>query len=301
MRSPAFRAIGECMVEMAPAGNDGLYRMGFAGDTFNTAWYVRASTQADTEVSYLTAVGADNVSGRMLEFMQAGGIDTSHIARLADRTVGLYMIHLQDGERSFSYWRSNSAARQIAHYLPDVSGYVQPGDVFHFSGISIAILLEEDRQRLIDFLARAKNAGAVISFDPNIRPALWNDAKEIANWLAKSASLSDLAFPSFDEEANLFGEKELAAVAKRYLDWGSKHVIVKNGAKGGMIARSASDLITFDPVPATLLVDTTAAGDSFDAGFVVEYMKGSPLEACAAAGALLASKVIGKHGALVPV
>jgi 2-dehydro-3-deoxygluconokinase len=275
--------------------------MGFAGDTFNTTWYVRALTGTDTEVAYLTAVGADNVSARMLEFMQSAGIDTSHIVRLAERTVGLYIIHLQDGERSFSYWRNNSAARQIAHHLPNVSRYVQPNDVFHFSGISIAILTDEDRQGLLDFLARAKDAGAVISFDPNIRPALWNNDKDIATWLAKSAALSDLAFPSFDEEASRFAESDLAAVAKRYLDWGSKQVIVKNGGKGGVIARSANDLVGFDPVAAPLLIDTTAAGDSFDAGFLVEYMKGRPLEKCAAAGALLASKVIGRHGALVPV
>ena len=104
--------VGECMVELAPAG-DGLLRQGFAGDTFNTAWYLKR-LRPDWQVDYLSAVGSDAISDAMLGFMAAAGIGTDHVARRTERTVGLYLITLDKGERSFSYWRSQSAARTLA-------------------------------------------------------------------------------------------------------------------------------------------------------------------------------------------
>ena len=102
-------SVGECMVELAPAGAD-RYAMGFAGDTFNTAWYLRHALPNSWAVDYLTAVGQDQISDRMVAFMSGEGIGTATIQRLSGRSVGLYMIQLQAGERSFAYWRSQSAA-----------------------------------------------------------------------------------------------------------------------------------------------------------------------------------------------
>ena len=109
----SFLALGECMVELAQTG-DNLYRRGFAGDTFNTAWYARRLLPADWQVSYGTCLGKDAVSDEMLAFFDAQRINTDSVRRLNDRTVGLYMISLNAGERSFSYWRSQSAARLLA-------------------------------------------------------------------------------------------------------------------------------------------------------------------------------------------
>ncbi len=103
--------IGECMLELAPAGAPDTYRAGFAGDTFNTAWYARRLAPAGLEIAYMTAVGQDAVSDRLEDFTRAAGIVPEFIRR-PDRTLGLYMIELKDGERSFAYWRGQSAARR---------------------------------------------------------------------------------------------------------------------------------------------------------------------------------------------
>ncbi|MEO2038738.1 MAG: PfkB family carbohydrate kinase, partial [Martelella sp.] len=68
-------SIGECMVEMAPRA-DGAYMRGFAGDTFNAAWYLAKLLPEDATVDYFTAVGTDAVSGEMLEFMERSGVGT---------------------------------------------------------------------------------------------------------------------------------------------------------------------------------------------------------------------------------
>ncbi|TKA96061.1 sugar kinase, partial [Cereibacter changlensis] len=108
-----FVALGEAMVEMAPTGEPGTFAMGFAGDTLNTAWYLRRALPG-WSVDYATCIGTDAVSDRMLGFLEDAGIGVGHVARLAERTVGLYLIELRDGERSFSYWRGQSAARLLA-------------------------------------------------------------------------------------------------------------------------------------------------------------------------------------------
>lgn len=105
--------IGECMVEMSP-NEDGSFTKGYAGDTFNTAWYLKGELPNTWRVSYLTALGNDTASNQMVDFMNASGVSTEYVGRLTNKTAGLYMIHLNEGERSFSYWRENSAAREMA-------------------------------------------------------------------------------------------------------------------------------------------------------------------------------------------
>ena len=125
-----FLAIGECMAELAPAGQHDAFRLGFAGDTFNTAWYL-ARIAPDIDVSYLTAVGDDAISQEMRSFMRDSQISDSHVQVIKGKTVGLYLIHLQDGERSFSYWRDTSAARQLAADAPSL---MQAGRAFRCFG-----------------------------------------------------------------------------------------------------------------------------------------------------------------------
>ncbi|MEC9462018.1 MAG: PfkB family carbohydrate kinase, partial [Pseudomonadota bacterium] len=107
-------SIGECMGELSETGTPGALSMGFAGDTLNTAYYLRRSLGTDWQVDYLTAIGTDGLSDRMLGFLTAEGIGTNHIRRLSDKTIGLYYITLKEGERSFTYWRNDSAAKRLA-------------------------------------------------------------------------------------------------------------------------------------------------------------------------------------------
>ncbi|MBL8562857.1 MAG: sugar kinase, partial [Gemmobacter sp.] len=105
-------ALGEMMVELSGAG-PGLWRQGFAGDTFNTAWYL-AALRRDWCVSYGTRLGSDPLSAAALAALTAAGISDHWITRDPRRSIGLYMIALHEGERSFSYWRGQSAARLLA-------------------------------------------------------------------------------------------------------------------------------------------------------------------------------------------
>ncbi len=289
--------LGECMVEMAPQ-SDGNFSMGFAGDTFNTAWYARACLPADWQVDYLTAVGRDAVSDRMLDFMQKAGIGVSHVARLEGRTVGLYLIELQGAERSFSYWRSASAARSLADDPDRLELALAGARLAYVSGITLAILEAAARRRLLCALAAAKKQGTLVAFDPNLRPRLWSSEATMCAAVTEAAALADLVLPSFEDEARHFRDTDPMATVTRYLGAGAKAVVVKNGAEE-MLYSDSTALARHRPAPVHPVVDTTAAGDSFNAGFLAAWLGGQDPVAAMAAGAAIAGRVIATRGALV--
>ena len=290
------------MVELAPAGQ-GLLRQGFAGDTFNTAWYLKRLCP-DWSVDYVSAVGSDALSQAMVDFMAGAGIGTDHVARRAEQTVGLYLISLKDGERAFTYWRGQSAARTLADDPEALARALTGAGLVVFSGITLAILAPDRRAGLLEALRRC---GAVVAFDPNMRAGLWSSPADMADWMVRAAAVADIVLPSFDEAAGLWGDAAPEETLARWRDMGPGTVVVKNG--GGRIwAWDHAGVVSFDP-SAVVAVDTTAAGDSFNAGFLAARLGwagrggaglgGAGLLDCLRAGAGLAGRVIMATGALV--
>ncbi|NHT76356.1 sugar kinase [Rhizobiaceae bacterium CRRU44] len=293
-------AIGECMVELGDAGS-GLLRKGFAGDTLNAAYYVRTYLPADIDVAYLSAVGTDLLSQEMLAFIEAKAILTEDIRQIDGAAPGLYMIHLQDGERSFSYWRSASAARKLADDAAHLRSAIEKADTIVFSGITLAILSPEARETLILELRRAKAVGKRVVFDPNIRPRLWEDAATLRAVVEAGARTSTVLLPSFDDEQVHFGDADPEATIARYRQWGADMVLVKNGGGDALLSAEGSDVARISPPKVEAVVDTTSAGDSFNGAFLAKVLAGvAPAEAAAFA-ARVAAAVIAHHGALVPI
>lgn len=293
-----FVSVGECMVEMSESG-DGLYRLGYAGDTLNTAWYARARLPKDWQVDYVTAVGDDLYSNEMLAFFAANGLGTGRIQRLAGKRPGLYLIHQKDGDRHFTYWRGQSAAKQIADDAEALNAALAGADIAYFSGISLAILAARSRGRLLKAIYAAKQGGARVAFDPNERPALWTSPRVMGSTICAAATVADIVLPTFPDEQVLFGDASPEAVAQRYLDWGAEEVVVKNGGDPAFVAsREGQGWVA--PKPGAKSVDPTGAGDSFNGAYIAARAKGAaPLEAAEAAHAT-AAIVIGHRGALVP-
>lgn len=290
--------IGECMLELAPAGVPDTYRAGFAGDTFNTAWYAARLARAGLEVAYLTAVGTDAVSQRLEDFTRAAGIVPEFVRR-PDRTLGLYMIELSNGERSFAYWRGQSAARTLADDLDDLPG-IGPGDLVYLSGITLAILPEAGRARLLALLDRKRAKGVRIAFDPNLRPRLWPSPEAMRDAVMEGARRADVALPSHEDEAVWFGDSGPEATAARYAAAGAGLVAVKDGPNP-VLLRAGADTLPITPEKVERIVDSTAAGDAFNAGFLVGLEAGLSPTAAARQGCALSARVITQRGALAEV
>lgn len=293
MTPPRFLAIGECMIEIAPA-TGGLYSMLYAGDTFNTAWYIQRQLASGT-VGYCTATGDDSASTGMVDFMTGAGI-TTHIRQVADRTVGLYAIHIDNGERSFSYWRSNSAAKQLAADPAWLTQQLAGHSHIYFSGITLAILDAQDRPAFLDAIRNARENGASIIFDTNLRPKLWPNVDAMRTEISAAAKLADVVLPSFDDEAACFGDATPADTIARY---DAPLTVVKNAGDPVTVQYKGKAATTHPVMTVTDVVDSTAAGDSFNAGFLAAWMQGKSADESVAAGSKLAAYVVTGKGALV--
>ncbi len=286
------------MVELSQ--EDGaLWRRGFAGDVLNTLWYARARMGDDDTIGFYSAVGDDAASGEMRDFITEAGIDTTPLQTLPNGVPGLYMIHLDGFERSFSYWRSTSAARQMMTNIDALWSAVSKPDFVYFSGISIAILSPEHREAMLDGIRAHMKEGAQLVFDPNIRPRLWENDAVMRDTITKAAGVADIVLPSFDDERDTFGDKTPDETAARYLAGGARKVIVKNGEEPTLMA--TPDLQTFvDVPPVSNVVDTTAAGDSFAGGYLSELAASGDDVAAVRAGQATAATCISFKGALAP-
>ena len=285
------------MVEMAATGA-GTFRQGFAGDTFNTAWYARRALGPGWTVSYFTAVGDDRISTRMLDFMRSHHVDTSQIVRRTGRSPGLYMIELDHGERSFSYWRDTSAAKSLADDTAALTGALEGADAVYFSGITLAILAPDARARLLASLAGARARGAMIGFDSNIRLRLWPSAEEHRAAIRAAARVATVALPTVPDELDVFGEPDAEAVARRYVADGVPEVVVRAGADPALVVWPHGRSLVA-PVAGVVPVDTTGAGDSFNGSYMAARLAGDGPEEAARKAHATAARVIQSYGALV--
>jgi 2-dehydro-3-deoxygluconokinase len=293
--------IGECMVELQKSGD--LYKQSFGGDTLNTALYLsRMTKNRGLQTSYVTGLGKDPFSKQMLAQWIEEGIDTSLVSISENKLPGLYSIDTTaDGERSFFYWRNDSAAKFWLREknVTEVVTELCKNQVIYLSGISLAILPTDCLNKLIDILTQCKAAGVTLSFDNNFRPALW-ESKHTAQ-LAYTAilKLTDIAFLTFDDEVALYGDTTEQQCIQRTQALGVNEIVIKRGADDCLII-TGDVTISVPAIKVSNIVDTTAAGDSFSAGYLAKRLTGGTTQQAAISGHTLAGTVIQHRGAIIP-
>jgi len=298
-RKPSVVAVGEVMIELTRA-SDGGYRLGFGGDTFNTAVYL---ARGGTEVAYATAIGDDPYSEALMSLASAEGMSTELMIRVAGRTPGLYLVETDGrGERSFTYWRDKSPARDLFE-LPEWSRIAESlltARLIYFSGITLSLYSNVGIGRFLAVTELARKNGARVAFDGNFRPRGWNgDPARTRTVFAEALKRADIALPTFDDEALLWGDASPEATVERLQAFGIGEIVVKNGANSALVVAGGSrDLV---PVPEIVVpVDTTAAGDSFNAAYLSARLGGEPPSAAAISAHRLAGQVIRHRGAIMP-
>lgn len=283
--------IGEAMIELSLQGT--AAQVGVAGDTLNTAIYLKREAP-DLTVDYLTCLGDDPFSDQIEAFISDQQIGTAGILRIAGKSPGLYAITTSDtGERSFTYWRSAAAARDLFQ-TPDGTAFdfLANYDLVYFSGISIAILPQEVRLDLLDWLDRSS---VRLAYDSNYRPRLWEDQKTAQTVTRAFWKRADLCLPSIDDEMALFDETA-AEVTDRFAKTADQGAL-KRGPEGPF---SLGSTCTQSYPEAPRVVDTTAAGDSFNGGYLAGLLSGKSQADALMQGHLCASRVVQHRGAIIP-
>lgn len=293
--------IGECMVELKKV--DSSLHQGFGGDTLNTAIYLsRLTKSAGIDVSYVTALGKDPFSKEMLNNWQSENINTDMVYISDTKLPGIYAIETTpDGERSFFYWRNDSAAKNWLKTL-SISNLVDKlsqHQLIYLSGISIAILAPECRERLLETLAKCKEKGVSIAFDNNYRPTLWETAEDAQSWYTRILKLTDIAFLTYEDEQILWGDHSEEQSVSRSVSFGVKEIVLKRGGDACFIV-AKDKTYTVAPSPIEGIIDTTAAGDSFSAGYLAKRILGGTEVESALVAHKVAGTVIQHRGAIIP-
>lgn len=296
MAADGVASIGECMLELS--GQTGPnWRMGFAGDTFNTLWALHALS-GERPATYVSAFGDDPFSQGQISFFAENGIGIGASPVIPGARPGLYAITLTGAERAFTYWRSDAAARRLASDPTALAKSLENQALVYFSGITLAILDGAARKTLLAAIAKARAAGSLVAFDPNYRPRLWQSREEAQAAILGALAVTDIALPTFPDEQMLFGDTAPQVTAERLGKLVSE-VVVKNGEEPALIATGG----TLQPVPAqhvAVPVDTTGAGDSFNGGYLAARLAGHvPAEAVQRAHHVAAA-VVQVRGALAP-
>ena len=279
--------------------DQGSMTLRFGGDTLNTAVYL---ARLGVHSAYVTALGDDGMSDWMVRQWQSEGVDCTYVRRLPDSVPGLYMIRVDNlGERSFLYWRDQAPVRrffedesQVIKLFESLNGF----DWVYLSGITLALFNNADREKLLARLERYREQGGKIAFDGNYRPRLWEDHREARVAFERAYRMSELALPTVDDEVLLFGDDDSEAVARRLQNLGVPEIVLKIGPDGCIVIANSIK----EPVPtrAVTVKDTTAAGDSFNAGYLAARCRGDEPVLAARAGHRLASTVIQYSGAIIP-
>jgi 2-dehydro-3-deoxygluconokinase len=295
-------SIGECMIELRHRSEREL-ELGFGGDTLNFAVYLtRLSRGRDVKVDYVTALGDDPYSDAMLAAWRAEGIGCDLVARLRGRLPGLHTIRTDaQGERTFTYWRSASAARDVlrgahgSHIAERLASY----DLLYLSGITLSILDPTQRETLMALADQVRATGGRIVFDSNFRPAGWPDRNEARATFDRMLRRVDIALPTLDDDQALFDVADAAACAARLHGLGVAEVAVKLGARGCFLSSDGRGR-PVQAEPVARVVDSTAAGDSFNAGYLAARLAGAKPDVAALQGHRIAARVIGHPGAIIP-
>jgi 2-dehydro-3-deoxygluconokinase len=291
--------VGEVMVELA-RGADGRFGLAYGGDTFNTAVYL---ARAEVPVAYATALGDDPYSDGIAALAAAEGVGTDLIMRVPGRMPGLYVIETDaGGERRFYYWRETSPARDLFE-LPQweaiADGLLTAG-LIYFSGVTLSLYSNNGLGRLLAVIEMARKNGAKIAFDGNFRPRGWKgDVNRTRTVFVEALKRVDIALPTFEDEALLWGDASPEATVERLQAFGIGEIAVKNGPNSALVATAGGR----EQVPVPQIVepiDTTAAGDSFNAAYLAARLAGEAPAPAAATAHRLASEVIRHRGAIVP-
>ena len=287
--------IGEAMLELFRNGE--VWRLGYGGDTLNTAIHL---ARAGHDVRYLTALGCDPLSAGLKAEWAGEGLDTSLILDHPTRSTGLYAISTDViGERSFTYLRDTSAAREM-FALPGIDAALaaaEQADLIFYSLITLAILPRKAREQLFALCRRINARGGKVAFDSNYRPRLWASAEEARDARDAAIACADIGLPTLEDEAllsNGTNETSSRSVAVHWHELGCAETIVKLGAEGACL----SDGTLLPPPHVLQPVDTSGAGDAFNGGYLAARMNGASVEDAALAGHRLAGWCVMRAGAV---
>ncbi len=226
------------------------------------------ATKLGVNTAYLTKVGKDGFGDFLIETLNREGVDISHISQSDDYATSLAFVSLsEEGEREFVFFRKAAAD---LHFTEDDFKDVEfcEGDALEYGSVALQTEVAKCTHRyLID---KAKKAGALIFFDPNLRFNLYKDKEELKDIVKEFASYADVIKVGDDELEFLTGKSGEEAVEAMF-GGNLKLLLVTLGGKGAKLYLSDGRRASCAGYKVAT-VDTTGAGDSFFGAFIAQLI-----------------------------
>ncbi len=291
-------SIGEAMIEISNIKNS-LYNQSFAGDTLNFCNYL---DKKKLNAFFLSAIGKSEINQSLLNFVKSKKISTKYIKQINQFELGLYLIKNKDnGEKQFFYWRDESAAKQYFNNIDFLNLFkdLENFDYIYFSGITLSIIHISKLNNFIRLLKLLKNKKIKIVFDLNIRPSRWNK-KNLNIFLDSVLKFVDICFLSGEDMnywKNKNNTKSYEQIVRKYK---IKHSIFRKNAEYTYVFLNKTRYV-FKNKLLKKVVDTSGAGDGFNAAYLSNFIVNNDPVLALKAGSSLGSKIVMKKGAIVDV
>jgi 2-dehydro-3-deoxygluconokinase len=288
--------MGEPMLEFSQLPPDGsgrrLYLEGFGGDASNAAI---AAARSGAQAGMLTALGADRAGEAFRALWRAEGVEDGAVPTDAAAPTGIYFISHDEAGHHFTFHRKGSAAALLGPAaLPEAA--IRAAKVLHLSGITLGIS-DASCDAAFRAMEIAREAGALVSLDTNLRLRLWPLPRARA-CIHAAAAMTDILFPSFDDAQALTGLDDAEAIADFYLAL-CPRVLLKLGKEGVLMATRQERMRV--PGFAVQAVDATGAGDTFAGAFLARRLSGAAWEEAARYANAAAALSTRDYGAVAPI
>jgi 2-dehydro-3-deoxygluconokinase len=302
---PEILALGEPLIEFSAleAGEpiDGArFVAGCGGDTCN---FVVAVARLGGSAGYITRIGDDPFAALLRARWETENVDTRFVEKDPAARTGIYFITRDEAGHQFTYYRQDSAASRITpDRLPRT--YIRDARWLHVTGISQAISATA-ADTVSAAVNIARQSGTLVSYDPNLRLKLWPLARA-RDIIHRTLAGVDILLPSYEDACQLTGMQDPEQIVRCYLGMGPQIVVLKMGAQGALLGALPADggasptIRHFAPYEVEA-VDTSGAGDTFDAAFTVAFLAGRPLAACVPFANAAAALVTTGIGTISPI
>lgn len=267
-------ALGELLIDFTPHKMDGIahFKQNAGGAPCNM---LAMAQILGTETGFIGKVGNDQFGRFLKKTLDDIGVSTRGLVLSDEEPTTLAFVHLDEGgDRSFSFYRRGCA--DVMLRPADVDGtLLADAKAVHFGSLSFTD--EPSRSTVLEVIRTAKDAGKLISYDPNYRPALWPDEDSAIAGMDLGLQFADMLKVSDEEALLITGEKELESAAVALYKKGIKFVCITLGANG-VYYYHQNGHGRVEGFPSTV-VDTTGAGDSFFGAVVHQVLAyGQPVE-----------------------
>jgi fructokinase len=258
---PVVYAIGETIYDIIFEDNQPVAARA-GGAMLNTAVSLGRCKQ---EVTLLTEVGDDQVGMNILDFLQDNGVSTEYINPYPRARTPIALAFLDEKmSASYSFYKEYPEQRLI-HDFPTP----RAGDIVLFG--SFYSLSSNIRQKLTEFLFKARDAGAFIVYDPNIRTNHIDQLASVFPLVIENISLASLVRGSDEDFVNLFNSHDASRIYTQVMELGCDNLIITRGSRGAeMISQKDKFSVNAKKIKA---ISTVGAGDTFNAGIIFGLIK----------------------------